>query len=66
MTNRQSMAIVIASRIQDDFSAIRPSLLCVNTVRRPFKRPADRWSTLPDQSPQPQTHTQVRRNQFIP
>jgi hypothetical protein len=30
VTNRQSMAIVIATRIQDGFSSNRPHLLCVN------------------------------------
>jgi hypothetical protein len=34
VTNRQSMAIVIATRIQDDFSSNRPHLPCVGTARR--------------------------------
>ena len=35
-TNRQSMAMVIATRIQDDLSSNRPHLLCVGTARRSF------------------------------
>jgi hypothetical protein len=37
VTNRQSMAIVIATLIQDDFSSNRPHLLCVSTARRSFR-----------------------------
>jgi hypothetical protein len=33
-TNRQSMATVMANRIQNDLSSNRPHLLCVNTARR--------------------------------
>ena len=34
--NCQSMAIITATRIQDDFSSNRPHLLCVGTARRSF------------------------------
>jgi hypothetical protein len=37
VTNRQSMAMVMTTRIQDDFSSNRPHLLCVGTARRSFK-----------------------------
>jgi hypothetical protein len=34
VTNRQSTATVIATRIQDDFLSNRPHLLCAGTARR--------------------------------
>jgi len=35
ITNRQSMAIVMATRIQDDFSSNHPHLPCVGTAQSP-------------------------------
>jgi len=63
-TNRQSMAIVMATRIQDDFSSNRPHLLCVGTARRSFSRPADRRPALPGRSSTAAAPT--RANEALP
>ena len=64
--NRQSMAIITATRIQDDFSSNRPHLLCVGTARRSFSAacgPTAQSSgpTFRHRFP----HTQKKRDQFI-
>ena len=65
-TNRQSMAMLMATRVQDDFSSNRPHLLCVGTARRSFSaacgptiRPSG--SILRHRFPR----TQRKRDQFI-
>jgi hypothetical protein len=63
VTNRQSMAMVIATRIQDDFSSNRPHLLCVGTARRSFQ--AARGPTVRSSGPilrQRFPHTQKKRD----
>jgi hypothetical protein len=63
VTSRQSMAIVMANRIQDELSLIRPHLLCVNTARRSLQRPADRRPNFPGRSSATAPHAQRKRTQ---
>ena len=66
ITNRQSMAIVIKTRIQDDFSSNRPHLLCVGTARRSLttaRGPTARSSG--PIFPPPLPHTQMKRFDLI-
>jgi len=60
VTNRQSMAMVIATRIQDDFSSNRPHLLRVSTARSRLRRPADRRPNLPGRFFRRRSHTRKR------
>ena len=64
ITNRQSMAIVIATRIQDDFSSNRPHLLCVGTARRSLDTACGPTAHSSEPIfPPPLPHTQMKRIQ---
>ena len=64
ITNRQSMAIVIATRIQDDFSSNRPHLLRVGTARRSLVTACGPTAHSSEPIfPPPLPHTQKKRNQ---
>ena len=59
------MAIVIATRIQDDFSSNRPHLLCVGTARRAVAGGLRTDGSIfrADPPPWPLPHTQKKGNQ---